>query len=142
MSFSEERKSGVKGLINRRQFLQSGTCLAAVGTSTMLFPRVTATRKTLQCRRVFHPMGALILTLFPGWTRTGATTSRRDREWNLPISITSRARSRDATISPGWEPTTRVIGLPSGLRARISPLSMGNISPPGRRSQAPFVIYD
>ncbi len=45
MSFSEERESGVKGLINRRQFLQSGTCLAVAGASTLLLPRVTAAQK-------------------------------------------------------------------------------------------------
>jgi hypothetical protein len=45
MSFSEERESCVRYTINRRQFLQSGVCLAAAGTSALLLPGATAAQK-------------------------------------------------------------------------------------------------
>jgi hypothetical protein len=40
MSFSKEGDLSTRYSINRRQFLRSGTCLAAAGVSTLLLPRL------------------------------------------------------------------------------------------------------
>ena len=40
MSFSKDRDSNVRCIMNRRQFLRSGVCFAAAGVSTLLLLRI------------------------------------------------------------------------------------------------------
>ncbi len=44
MGLPEDQESNVQPVINRRQFLSSGVCLAAAGASALLLPRIAASQ--------------------------------------------------------------------------------------------------